>query len=285
PEGSRTPRLRTALARWLTDAEGGAGHLLARVIANRLWQHHLGRGLVSTPSDFGAQGERPTHPELLDWLAAELIRGGWRLKPLHKLILKSAVYLQGSQSDAARAAADPEGKLLWRRERRRLEGEAIRDSMLALSGLLDRRMYGPGSLDEGHRRRSIYFTVKRSQLIPMLLAFDGPDGNQPLASRGVTTVAPQALLLMNSPHVQAWAQGFAGRLLPAARESRERAVREGYALALGRPPDGEELRQAAAFLGEQIESYRGSGKPDALELALADFCQSLFGLNEFIYLD
>src|SRR5205807_471569 len=134
------PRL--ALAKWLTDPEQGAGHLLARVIVNRLWQHHLGRGLVGTPNDFGAQGEAPTHPELFDWLAGELIRGGWKLKPIHKLIMASAAYLQSGQYDAADAKLDPENVWLWRRTPQRLEAEVIRDSMLAVSGTLDPTMFG-----------------------------------------------------------------------------------------------------------------------------------------------
>src|SRR5205085_6654013 len=144
PPGWRTSYQRRALAEWLTDAEKGAGHLLARVIVNRLWQHHLGRGLVATASDFGFQGERPTHPELLDWLAGELIRGGWRLKPIHRLLMTSAVYTQSSRVDPDRAKLDPDNRLWARQSRRRLEAEVIRDAMLAASGELDERMFGPG---------------------------------------------------------------------------------------------------------------------------------------------
>src|SRR5206468_8556305 len=131
PEGSKTSYRRRALANWITDTEYGAGHLLARVIVNRLWQHHFGRGIVATPNDFGVQGTRPTHPELLDWLAQELIRNGWRLKPMHELIMTSAAYVQSSQFDAADAKLDPENIWLWRRTPQRLEAEVIRDSMLA----------------------------------------------------------------------------------------------------------------------------------------------------------
>src|SRR5437879_7951528 len=195
---------RVALANWLTDTEHGAGRLLARVIVNRLWQHHLGRGIVGTPSDFGVQGERPSHPELLDWLATELIRGGWRLKPLHKLIMMSAVYRQGGEFDEAKFKLDPENKLCWRHAPRRLEAEVIRDSLLAVTGMLDRRMFGEGTLDQGMTRRSIYFTIKRSQLIPMLQLFDVPEPNASVGRRPSTTIAPQALVFLHNPHLPSW---------------------------------------------------------------------------------
>ncbi len=279
PAGARTPLRRSALARWIADVDQGAGHLLARVVVNRLWHHHFGRGIVATPRDFGAQGDLPTHPELLDWLAGELARGGWRLKPVHKLILSSAVWLQSSGSDAARAKADPDNRLWWRREVRRLEGEAIRDSMLAVSGLLDGRMFGPGTLDEAMTRRSVYFFVKRSKLIPAMMVFDAPEPLVSIGSRPATTVAPQALLFMNSPQVRRYAAAFAKRL-PAGDP-----VDGAYRAALGRAPAAEESAAAAAFLADQEGSYRKAGRADARERALADFCQTLFCLNEFVYVD
>src|SRR5207248_3479727 len=130
------------------------------------WQHHMGRGIVSTPSDFGTRGAAPTHPELLDWLASELIRHNWRLKPIHKLIVSSAAYAQSSQVDPMKAARDADNRLFWRRPALRLEAEAIRDSLLHVGGALDLTMYGPGTLEEGSKRRSNYFTMKRSKLIP-----------------------------------------------------------------------------------------------------------------------
>ncbi|HEV7223138.1 MAG TPA: DUF1553 domain-containing protein, partial [Pirellulales bacterium] len=193
PAGWRTSYRRRSLANWITDADAGAGVLLARVIVNRLWQHHLGQGIVATASDFGAQGEPPTHPELLDWLAAELIRNGWRLKPIHRLIMTSAVYLESSADDPAKAALDPANKLVWRRPPRRLEAEIIRDSILSVGGLLDERMFGPGTLDENQKRRSIYFFIKRSKLIPMMVLFDAPDSLSGIGVRPNTTIAPQAL--------------------------------------------------------------------------------------------
>jgi hypothetical protein len=276
PANSKLSYRRTALANWLTDVDAGAGNLLARVIVNRLWQHHMGRGIVVTPNDFGAQGARPTHPVLLDYLALQLVQNGWKLKAIHKLIMMSAAYQQSTAWDEARAAVDRENTLLWRRPVMRLEGEAIRDSMLFVSGQLDPTMYGPGTLDESMRRRSIYFFVKRSKLIPMMMLFDWPDSLQGLGQRSSTTVAPQALALMNHPQVQAYAAAFAKRLLPAAKESPERAVRQAYAMALSRAPDAVELADSLDYL----RAAAGD-----LEPALSNFCQTLFALNEFIYVE
>jgi cytochrome c553 len=285
PKGWRTSYRRRALAAWLTDVDHGAGHLLARVIVNRLWQHHFGQGLVRTPSDFGLQGERPTHPELLDFLAGKLIEGGWKLKPIHKLIMGSAAYRQAAAFDKAKAAVDPDDKLVWRYVPRRLEAEAIRDSMLAVSGVLDRKQFGPGTLDPNQKRRSIYFFVKRSQLVPSMTLFDGPDALQGVEQRTTTTIAPQALLLLNNKQVREYAEAFAKRIEPAEGKSLADAVRSGYALALGRPPTDEELKDSEAFVKEQQESYQGDGKAEPRRLALTDFCQVLLGLNEFIYVD
>ena len=285
PPGWRTSYRRRALAEWITDTEHGAGQLLARVIVNRLWQHHLGRGIVATPSDFGARGERPTHPELLDWLAAELIANGWRLKPIHKQIMLSAVYQQSGTRDEAKLKIDPDNRLFWRRPSRRLEAEIIRDTMLAVSGVLDRRQFGPGTLDPASLRRSVYFTVKRSKLVPMMTVFDAPDALGSLAERPTTTVAPQALLLMNNPHVRGYAQAFARRLAPDGKTPPDAAITAGYLHALARPPSAEELADALAFIRVQTASYQAAGRPDASHRALADFCQVLFCLNEFIYVD
>lgn len=283
PNGSRTSHRRRALADWITDTDAGAGHLLARVIVNRVWQHHMGRGLVSTPNDFGLQGEAPTHPELLDWLASELIARGWRLKELHKLIVMSATWRQSAAHSEANAKIDPENKWHWRRSPGRLEAEVIRDAMLAVSGLLDPAMFGPGTLDQAMKRRSIYFMIKRSQLIPSMALFDAPE---PLASQGsrpATIIAPQALMFMNSPQVRECATALAARLETAA--GNEAIVKRGYEIAVSRPPNAVELRASADFLAKQEQSYRQAGRADARQLALADFAQVLFGLNEFIYVN
>jgi hypothetical protein len=281
PKGWRTSYRRRALAEWITDEDAGAGHLLARVIVNRLWQHHFGRGIVATPSDFGAQGERPSHPELLDWLATELIAGGWRLKPIHRLIMQSAVYREGVEPDPASVAIDPDNALFGHRTRRRLEAESIRDAMLAVSGKLDPTMYGSGTLDERQERRSIYFTVKRSQLIPMMVLFDAPDALQGTAVRPSTTIAPQSLLLMNSPIVREWAAGLARRVLAKAPGAPDQAVALAYEIALGRPPSATERKDALVFLDEQERSL-GHDKGSRQE-ALTDFCQVLMSLNEFVF--
>ena len=282
PQGSRTSRRRVALAEWLCDVEQGAGSLLARVIVNRLWQHHLGRGIVATPSDFGTRGEPPTHPELLDWLAQELIRHGWRLKPIHKLIMMSAVYLQDSTADEQRLLRDRDNKLLWRWTPRRLEAEIIRDQLLALGDTLDRTMYGPGTLDESSQRRSIYFTVKRSKLISMMVVFDAPEALVGVAERPATTIAPQALMLMNNPHVRSWAKRFAARIQSSDDPE---VVRRAYAIAVSRPPTEDELTDGVAFLKEQTEIYKRSGRSEARELAVADFAQAIICLNEVVYID
>jgi hypothetical protein len=287
PAGAKYSGRRRALANWLTDPERGAGHLLARVIVNRLWQHHFGQGLVATPNDFGVQGARPSHPELLDWLAGELIRGGWRLKPIHQLLLTSAVYQQDNTAPAAKVRADPANTLFARRPPQRLEAEAIRDSLLFVSGVLETNMYGPGTLDETNRRRSIYFTVKRSRLIPALQAFDAPE---PLVSQGArptTTVAPQALLLMNSAPVRSWAAAFAGRLAstPVASRDLPAAIDRAYQLAFNRSPNKQEAAEALAFISEQQLRHTAHDQDTPLHLALTDFAQVVLSLNEFIYAD
>ncbi len=285
PAGWRTSFQRTSLTNWLTDRESGAGNLLARVITNRIWQHHIGRGIVGTPSDFGTRGELPTHPELLEWLAGELVRGRWELKPLHRRILASGVYRQSCEIDESRAAVDPENRRLWHRPRRRLESEVIRDAILATSDQLNDRLYGPGQLDDAHHRRSVYFTVKRSQLMPAMTVFDAPDGTTPVAERPQTTIAPQALMLMNSPQIREASRQFAARLLPASAKSLDDAVRLGYVIAVSREPTEDELKNSVEFLQQQTKTYASEKEQPALKQALADFCQALFCLSEFIYIE
>jgi mono/diheme cytochrome c family protein len=285
PAGAKTSQRRTSLANWITDTQQGAGHLLARVMANRLWHHHFGRGLVSTPNDFGTQGQRPTHPELLDWLASELIAREWKLKTMHKLIMTSAAYQQASKFDAADAKADPENQFLWRFSPRRMEAEIVRDNLLAVSGKLDRTQFGAGTLDESHLRRSIYFMIKRSKLVPMMQLFDQPEPLVSVGGRPSTTIAPQALVFINNPQVRSYAHAYAKQLTAAKDQPTEAVVRDAYLQALAREPDADELRDAVAFLIEQGKSYQTDGKANAAELALADFCQVLFGLNEFVYVE
>lgn len=283
PEGWRTSYRRASLAAWMTDTDEGAGALAARVAVNRLWQHHFGRGLVATPSDFGAQGEPPSDPRLLDWLASELIRGGWKLKPIHRLLMTSAAYRQSGRDSEPNRLADPDNATVWHMPPRRLEAEAIRDTMLSVSGLLDESMYGPGTMDERMKRRSIYFGQKRSKLIPMMTLFDAPDGTVPIAVRGSTTVAPQSLYLMNSPIAREWAQGLAARVKGGPGEGIAEAVGRAYRLAFQRPATEEEIAAARRFVEGQEASYQGID--GASDLALADFCQVLLSLNELVFVE
>ena len=285
PAGAKFSGRRRALANWMTDTQGGAGHLLARVIVNRLWQYHFGQGLVATPNDFGVQGTKPTHPELLDWLATELIQSGWRLKTLHQRIMTTRAYQQESRLDASKLRVDPLNALLSHRAPQRLQAEAIRDSLLSVSGLLDTNRFGPGTLDSSSRRRSIYFTVKRSQLLPWMQAFDAPEPLVSQGSRPTTTVAPQALLLMNSPQIRSWAEAFSKRFSPRHETPLPEAVQRAYAFALNRPPTESETLESLHFIEQQSARYQAEQKADARELALTDFAQVVLSLNEFIYVD
>ncbi len=288
PAGASYTGRRRSLATWLTDTEHGAGALMARVAVNRIWQHHFGRGLVSTPNDFGKTGAEPSHAALLDWLAGELIRNGWRTKAIHQLVMTSAAYQQSSDAETAKLVADPDNILWMRRTPQRLEAEAVRDSALAVSGALDRTMYGKGSLDELSKRRSIYFTIKRSSLVNSMVAFDAPE---PLTSQGLrptTTVAPQALLLMNSAQTREWALTFAKRVesdVNSTGDDLALHVSRAYLLALGRRPQASEMDIALTFIRNGIAAYSSAEKQAPRTLALADFCQTLMALNEFIYVD
>jgi hypothetical protein len=217
---------------------------------------------------------------LLDWMAGELIRGGWKMKPIHRLLLTSAAYRQSSVADAAKAAADPENTLFMHRIPRRLEAEAVRDSALAVAGALDTTMFGAGTLDENSKRRSVYFRVKRSQLVNSMVVFDAPEPLVSQGSRPTTTVAPQALLLMNSPQIREWSLAFARRLMndPLAQGKYfAKLIPRAYAIALGRPPSNAEFAAANAFIISGINA--------GAEKAVADFCQALLSTNEFAYLN
>lgn len=283
PDGATTSYRRTALANWMVDTQQGAGHLLARVIVNRLWHHHFGRGIVSSTNDFGIQGQPPTHPALLDWLAMQLIEHDWSLKHIHSLILSSYTYQQASGFNKEDALADPGNAYYWRFSPRRLEAEAIRDSILQATGQLDVRMFGQGTLDESMRRRSIYFTIKRSKLVPMLQVFDVPE---PLVSQGqrpTTTVAPQALLLLNNPHLRKCCEDSATELLKHQLDEATQ-IQMLYQRSLSRQPTDSEAAKAVSFLQSQTASYTESGVTDAREQATADLIQLMLCLNEFCYI-
>jgi len=205
--------------------------------------------------------------------------------------MQSAVYRQDSNHDRADAKLDPQNVWLWRFGPRRLEAEVIRDSLLAVSGLLDAQMFGPGTLDADSRRRSIYFTVKRSKLMPTMTLFDAPQALVSQGRRISTTIAPQALLLMNSPQVRNYATGLAGRVTPQEAAGSEHVVNRLYEITLGRAPRAAELAAAVAFLRQQSEAYQqrqsDGHRPteEAGEIALVDLCQAMISLNEFIYVE
>ena len=289
---------RAALARWLTRKDHP---LTVRVIVNRLWQHHFGVGLVATASDFGAQGEPPTHPALLDWLAVELVESGWSLKHIHRLMVTSAVYCQSSAVDRhdplhARAlTADRDNKLLWHARRRRLEGEALRDVMLALSGGLSRRMSGPSARPtlppgiskyawkpdarpDDRNRRSVYVLAKRNMRYPLFDAFDLPDMHNSCSRRARTTTAPQALLLLNGDQARECARAWAAALTARHGSDLDALAADAYRSAWGRRASQEEVSFGVAFIRQ---ASRGRQPPDAV----AEFCHALLNANETLYID
>ncbi len=296
PVGNSTGR-RTALANWMASA---SNPLSTRVIVNRVWHYHFGRGIVGTPSDFGVMGERPSHRELLDWLTAKFTgEDGWSMKKLHKRILLSATYQQTSAHNEVAAKLDPDNKLLWKFSRRRLEGEAIRDSMLAVSGRLNPKMGGPGvfpplpdgALPKGYQlwkpgsdsaednRRSVYIFVRRNLRYPMFQSFDMPDTHESCARRQTTVTPDQALELVNGKLVQEWARGLAERVENDRGLDRASKAERALRLAYARSPRAEEIALAANFLEKQEAA---AGSPEA---ALADLCQTLLSSNEFLYLN
>jgi mono/diheme cytochrome c family protein len=274
---------RAALAKWIADP---ANPLPARVMVNRLWHYHFGRGLVATPSDFGWNGAAATHPELLDWLANTYIAGGWRLKPIHRLIVTSATYRHSGRLDVRSQSVDRDNRLLWRMSPRRLEAESIRDAILAASGKLDGKMGGPGyniwenntnyvaiykpkaELGSGDFRRMVYMFKPRSQLDPTLGAFDCPDAALSAPRRNVSTTALQALNLLNSHFVIQQAAHFARRLEADVGPDPAAQVARGFNLAFGRSPSS--MEQAAAV--SLIKSH-----------GAAAFCRALYNANEFVY--
>jgi hypothetical protein len=275
---------RLGLADCLTDAEQGAGPLVARVIVNRLWHHHFGRGIVSTPNDLGTQADPPSHPELLEWLAGRLMQDGWSLKNIHRLIVTSATYRQSGLVNESNRAVDPENLLLWQRRPVRLEAEAIRDALLAVSGKLQATMYGPSVADVNAPRRSIYLRVKRSQPIAFLRLFDQPEPVQPVGARGVATVPTQSLTMMNSSFVRTAAEGLAQRAQAAAGGgSAEQLLDAVTTIALGRRATVGERDKLLPLLAARQE--RAGVDARQCDAALADICQIVLCLSEFVYVD
>jgi mono/diheme cytochrome c family protein len=294
PPGAAGTGRRTAFARWVTSAENP---LFARVFVNRVWQHHFGTGLVATPDNFGISGARPSHPELLDWLAVEFIDSGWSVKHLHRLILSSATYRQTSSVPEKARAADPDNRLLGRYPLRRLDAEALRDAMLAVSGELDRRPGGPYvptqrtaegnvEVDEknaGARRRSVYLQQRRTQVATFLELFDGPSIAVTCGARSTSTVPLQALALLNADFTRLRAAAFARRLAGEAPAGDRLAL--AFRLACGRDPRDGERAAAGRFLDKQRQTYRSAGGPPAEDRAWADLCQMLLASNAFLYVE
>ncbi len=283
PTASPPPDSRLGLAAALTDVERGAGPLAARVIVNRLWHHHFGRGIVATPNDLGTQGDKATHPELLEWLASRLVEQKWSLKSIHRLIVTSATYRQSGTVDDDRRAKDPDNVLLWHRRPTRLEGEVIRDAVLAASGRLDTQMYGTSVVNADSTRRSIYLRVKRSEPEAFLRVFDQPEPLQSVGARGVATVPTQALTMMNAPLVRSAAAGLAERARKAAGGTGAAAIEYCFTVALSRKPSADDTARFTDFLAAR-EAAAG-GDDAKRQAALADACHLMLCLNEFVYVD
>ena len=289
PEDAKSSWRRRGFADWLASPQNP---LTARVMVNRIWQHHFGEGIVRTPSNFGKMGERPSHPELLDWLAVEFVEHGWSIKHMHRLMMLSETYQMSSNDIAANVAIDPENRMFWRMPRQRLEAETIRDEILAVSGKLDRTIGGPGVFpyinpdlfeasskrnwpgkpddDPSTWRRSIYVHSKRSIRYPMFETFDQPNLINSVDRRNRSTVAPQALLLMNNAMVIQQSKYFAARVKGEAGNDLRAQVDRAYRLALGRAPSEFERTKAIDYIRTSADG-------------LAEFCQALFNLNEFVY--
>jgi mono/diheme cytochrome c family protein len=312
---------RLALARWVTDP---GNPLTSRVLVNRVWMLHFGKGIVGTPGDFGRLGERPTHPELLDWLARQFMADGWSLKKLHRRLMTSTAYRQSSSGMQARAEeVDPDNRLLHRMSVRRLEAEAIRDGMLAVSGRLCLRMYGPAvpvrendvgqvvvgkgvkdlargltrvePLPEGEvDRRSVYIQVRRTLPLGVLETFDGATAEPNCECRNSSTVTPQALMLMNNAFILEMADAFAGRLIRESGPEPKAQVTRAWRLVFAAEPAETDLKEAVVFLTEQTRQFQAAtpmkgSKPgtkvDPKRMALASFCQALLSSNRFLYVD
>jgi len=307
---------RLAYAQWLTS---GQHPLVARVLVNRFWLNHMGRGIVNTPGDFGHQGERPTHPELLDWLSQEFMQSGWKLKSLHRTILLSNAYRQSSVSEAS-IQADPENKLYARFKMRRLDAETLRDSMLAVTNSLVQTSFGAPSgigrdpqgrvvvgVDKGtitlnkvdpagadDFRRSIYVQVRRSKPVTVLDTFDAPTMSPNCELRAQTTVAPQSLLLMNDTFVLENANRLANRLQASAPNDLRKQVQQAWQLLYSRPATESDLNRSLAYLDEQtqaltqyhhdIQHAKGVVPNPPLE-AMASLCQILCSSNRFLYIE
>jgi hypothetical protein len=311
---------RRALADWITDTEQGGGVLLARVFVNRVWQHHFGEGIVATTSDFGVRGDAPTHPQLLEYLTSEFVDGGWKIKSLHRTILTSAAWRQASTRgavDERGLEVDPTNRLLWRMTPQRLEAESLRDAMLAVSETLNLQAGGPGFKpyippeanlarnikgerypedapdDASTRRRSVYMFHKRLIPYPMFQAFDRPDLMTSCARRQNTTVAPQAMAMLNDGFMRSVAKDFANLLMQrhvAGTSESEQVdlqplIEDAFQRSFARAPTDREMETSQRFIEAQTKARSERAERDVRIEALTDYCQALFALNEFIYVD
>ncbi len=290
---------RLELADWLTKSNHP---LTARVMVNRIWRWHFGQGLVRSVDNFGLLGDKPTHPELLDWLATQFVRNKWSVKEMHRLLMQSATYQMGATPDPTAVSTDPDGRLLWRFPPRRLEAEEMRDSILAVSGRLDRTRGGPaithvknreflfdhtskdGTTYES-RRRSLYLPVVRNHLYDVFQLFDAPDATVMSGDRSTTTVATQALFWMNSPLVTESAAALATTLLSAKNLDDAGRVRALYLAAYGRPPTPSEQSRLALAAARFEESAEGKDAPTRRAKAWAIVCQVVLAANEFVYVN
>jgi hypothetical protein len=306
----KTSGRRSAFANWLGEPDHP---LTSRVIVNRLWQEYFGKGIVATPSDFGAAGQRPTHPELLDYLASELVAKDWSLKAIHRLIVTSATYRQASTPErnplaAAAAKIDPDNKLLWHTRVRRRDAESIRDLALEASGLLNRRMFDPSACPElppsimnnsrawypdekveDRNRRSIYVFNRRNLMYPLFAAFDGPNRSLSCPTRTATVTAPQALLMLNGEFSIQQARALAVHLTSRTKDVRE-MIRLAYGRVLSRDACAEDISRAESFLKQQAERIGAADLPEGMSkeippafgAALVDFCHALLNSAEFL---
>jgi hypothetical protein len=307
---------RLAYARWLTS---GKHPLVARVLVNRFWLHHFGRGIVATPSDFGALGARPTHPELLDWLASRFVQDGWELKRFHRVLLSAQAYQQSSQRRDELDAVDPDNHLLGRMNLRRLEAETVRDAMLQVTGRLTIKLHGKAvpvmpdevgqvvvgvdTRDNAGRptgkvvplgaeefRRSVYVQVRRSLPLSMLETFDAPLLTPNCEQRNQSTAAPQSLLLMNSGFVLTQANHLAANLVRQAGEEPRAQIEQAWLQIFGERPTPTQLAAAEEFLAAQTREFESTkptlkDAPPPAQRALANLCQALLGSNQFLYVD
>lgn len=306
PPGAKSTTRRLQLARWIASP---ANPLTPRVAVNRLWQHHFGAGLVRTPDNFGYKGDHPTHPELLDWLANELVQGGWKMKPLHRILLLSRTYRQATvnpQQDTYNLT-DASNTLWWRADRRRLDAEALRDSMLAVTGELDESRGGPSfkpsvssdaleglstkdaawkaSPEQQQHRRSLYIYSKRGLLLPLMTTFNFTDTTLPCAQRDSTIAPTQALALLNNAFAHDRSAALAKRVLSSAATTPEERVRSAWQFALDRDPTPDETRLSLAHLADQQQRFVKAGIESPEQRALESLCHVLLNSNEFIYVD